>query len=263
MASLQPKADPDSSQVWVRQFRPVGQGIGRKAWGRFARRAWRSVSRIQAAAITFAAAFLLGGCLNTTVATMMVKAPNQQRVPAIVRNKAYAAKYDGLYSRAWRVAVGPPAAEISVAVIEPGDYHFNYELVPMADGNGRHWLSPRMDWTVPVRRETNPSLAKGTVVLLHGYLETKEDMVHWALRLAESGYRAVLLDLRGQGRSSGAWIGYGAFEAHDLVQILDDLRAKGLAPGKVGVLGVSYGASVALLWAARDSRVGAVVALAP
>jgi pimeloyl-ACP methyl ester carboxylesterase len=119
-----------------------------------------------------------------------------------------------------------------------------------------------MDWKVP---PVVPGTAapKGTIILLHGYLATKEDMVHWGLRLAEAGYRVVLLDHRAQGRSTGDWISYGAFESHDLTQVLDDLQARGLAGDKVGVLGVSYGASVALLWAARDARVGAVVALEP
>jgi pimeloyl-ACP methyl ester carboxylesterase len=73
----------------------------------------------------------------------------------------------------------------------------------------------------------------------------------------------VLVDLRGHGRSTGDAIGYGAFEARDLSQVLDELGRRGLAGASVGVLGVSYGASTGLLLAARDPRVATVVALEP
>jgi pimeloyl-ACP methyl ester carboxylesterase len=206
---------------------------------------------------------LTSGCVTSKVARMITAAPNVQHVPAIVRNKKYAQEYDSLYSSAWRVKVGPPAAEISVATIEPGDYAFHYELVFKDLPNGRKSVSSKHDWKVPEPRPPQAANPKGTIVLLHGYYETKEDMVHWGLRLAEAGYRVVLLDFRGHGRSSGPWIGYGSFEVHDLRQVLDDLQAKGLAGEKIGVLGISYGASMGLLWAAQDQRVAAVVALEP
>lgn len=203
------------------------------------------------------------GCLTSKVARMITTAPNLQRIPAIVRNQKYAQEYDSLYSQAWRVPVGPPAAEISVATLEPADYHFHYEIVFKNLPNGRVSFSSKHDWKAPDPRPGPVARVKGTIVLLHGYYETKEDTVHWGLRFAEAGYRVVLVDLRGHGRSTGPWIGYGAFEVGDLRIVLDDLQAKGLAGGKVGVLGISYGASMGLLWAAQDPRVGAVVALEP
>lgn len=206
---------------------------------------------------------LASGCMTQKVAHMIATAPNQQHVPAIVRNEAYRKQYDALYAEAWLVSVGPPAAQISVATLEPGDYHFHYEIVFKDLGQGRSSFAPKHDWQAPNPRLPRAKTVKGTIVLIPGYQETKEDVVHWGLRLAESGYRAVLVDLRGQGRSTGDWIGYGSFEPHDLRQVLDDLQARGLAGDKIGVLGISYGASMSLLWAAQDPRVGAVVALAP
>ena len=47
------------------------------------------------------------------------------------------------------------------------------------------------------------------------------------------------------------------------MQLLDYLKAKGLCDEKVGVLGLSYGATLALHWAAHDPRVQTVVAIAP
>jgi len=63
--------------------------------------------------------------------------------------------------------------------------------------------------------------------------------------------------------SSGPTISYGKHETADLSQVLDRLTEQRLCDGTVGVLGVGYGANLALHWAARDPRVRTVVAIAP
>jgi pimeloyl-ACP methyl ester carboxylesterase len=128
-----------------------------------------------------------------------------------------------------RVAVGPPAASIAL------------EAVPPADG----------------------SPPRATVFLLHGIRDRKESLRPWAAMLARAGYRAILVDLRGHGRSTGDVLTYGVVEAADLVQVLDALSGRGLVTGAVGVMGHSYGAATAIHWAGRDARVAAVVAVAP
>jgi pimeloyl-ACP methyl ester carboxylesterase len=92
---------------------------------------------------------------------------------------------------------------------------------------------------------------------------TKESMLPWALYFAQQHYRVVLVDLRGHGRSSGSRIGFGAWEADDLMKVTDELERRGLLAGKLGVFGVSYGAAVGIQWAARDPRVATLVVLAP
>ena len=85
----------------------------------------------------------------------------------------------------------------------------------------------------------------------------------WALYFAQEGYRVVLVDCRGHGRSTGHRIGFGAWEADDFTRVVDELEQRGLLAGKLGVFGQSYGASMSIHWAARDPRVTTVVALAP
>ncbi|MEO0322282.1 MAG: alpha/beta fold hydrolase [Myxococcota bacterium] len=103
--------------------------------------------------------------------------------------------------------------------------------------------------------------AADTVLLLHGLGDSKASMAGLARRLQSRGMRAVAVDLRGHGRSEGDHIGYGAFEAPDLSQLLDALEAEGRGPGRVGVYAASYGAHVAAQLAARDPRVHRVVAV--
>jgi dipeptidyl aminopeptidase/acylaminoacyl peptidase len=85
----------------------------------------------------------------------------------------------------------------------------------------------------------------------------------WANILAKAGFRAILVDLRGHGRSTGDSLTYGVVESRDLTQVLSALAARGLVAGGLGVMGISYGAATAIEWAAKDPRVSAVVAVAP
>lgn len=110
----------------------------------------------------------------------------------------------------------------------------------------------------------DPSLpAKGTVLLLHGIRSDKTWFVGLGLQVAAQGYRAVLPDLRGHGRSSGDFLTYGVHDVQDLKGLLDELGARGLLAGSVGAIGISYGGATAIQLAAVDPRVRAVVAIAP
>lgn len=130
------------------------------------------------------------------------------------------------------VEVGPPDAVLRAWVVEPDG---------RAASNG----------------------ARGTVLVLHGWRNEMFWMRGIAGKLADAGYRAVLVDLRGQGGSTGDYISYGAVESEDLVQVIDELERLGLADGPIGAWGISMGGSTAIMLAGRDARVEAVVAVSP
>lgn len=108
-----------------------------------------------------------------------------------------------------------------------------------------------------------PPDARATVLVLHGIRDSRAGMRGWGAALASAGLRAVLVDLRGHGRSTGDVLSYGVFDAADLSRVVDALAARGALAGRLGVLGVSYGAATAIEWAGRDPRVERVVAIAP
>lgn len=134
----------------------------------------------------------------------------------------------GIQEEFW-VQVGPPHAMLLVSVMEPA-------------------------------RSTSP---RGTVLLLHGIYGSSAMMTAHAQQLSEHGYRAVLVDLRGHGQSSGELLSYGAQESQDLRQVIDVLQSRGLAGKHLGVLGISYGAATAVHLAGIDPRISTVVAIAP
>jgi pimeloyl-ACP methyl ester carboxylesterase len=217
------------------------------------------------AAGLLATSLLVTGCVNSALTRAITEAPNLREKPRMLRSyrATQLQKSDATYAFALMVPVGPPAAELSVAVINPGNYQVAASVGHGEFKNGVAPVWPQTDWTLPVQPLDPPSPPKATVLLLHGFQDSKEDMIHWALYLAQHGYRTVLVDLRGHGRSTGNWVGYGAFEARDLKQVIDELERRHLVAGRIGVLGISYGASIGLQLAGLDQRVAAVVAIEP
>jgi len=108
------------------------------------------------------------------------------------------------------------------------------------------------------------SHARGTALLLPGYALGKVSLLPYAIALAKKGFTSVLVDLPGQGDSGGAHIGYGYLEAKYLGALVAYLHRGDFAHGPLFVVGISYGASVALDYAAtRPKHLSAVLAVAP
>jgi pimeloyl-ACP methyl ester carboxylesterase len=205
------------------------------------------------------------GCVSRMAAHRLLAAPNAELVKRQATMEARWNQIRGLITTnplpQVRIPVGPPSAILSAYSVPAGEYHrrFISRVETKPDGGG----------SISLIIETNqldtfsPLPAPATVIVLHGYGMMKEGMIPWAVSLAQAGFRVIAIDLRGHGQSTGSTIGYGVHETTDLSQALDYLIARGLCDEKVGVLGLSYGATLALNWAARERRVGTVVAIAP
>lgn len=195
----------------------------------------------------------------------MIQAPNHDGLPAMLRKQEMREATKAAYALSWRVPVGPPAAELTVGMIEPGEYQLTFAREEKAKGE-KIQVDGHVDWKLPLENGKlvlSSEKPRATLVLLHGYMLAKEMMQPWAFYFAQRGFRVVLVDLRGHGGSTGDRISYGEWESADMAAVVDDLKKRGLLVGKLGVFGDSYGAAVAIQWAARDERVAAVVALAP
>lgn len=214
--------------------------------------------------LLLAAGVLLSGCTNRILAKKIVQAPNRSGLESMGANMDKMREAtQNLGSPSWDLLVSHPATKLNVKVFEPKNYGLVHKLnIEPGPKPGTAKANVEMNWKPPL--EVGPEAPlRGTLILLHGIYVSKEAMIHWALYLAESGYRCVLVDLRGHGQSTGDWITYGAVETRDLAQLIDELQRRRLAGERVGVLGMSYGGSIGLMLAARDERVGAVIALQP
>ncbi len=147
---------------------------------------------------------------------------------------------------------------IAYTVIEPGAF----ALRPRFSFDRKTWdldvvLEPK-DPGAP------PPAVEGTVIATHGWGLDARSVLPWAVLFGERGYRTVLVDLRGHGRSGSSPITFGHREALDLAAVIRELRRQQRVREPLALFGVSYGA-VAAIHAAADPEVGvdALIALEP
>ena len=203
------------------------------------------------------------GC-GTFMAHRMVQAPNtypQWFAPEAPVAVAFSPKFLTNFPKQF-VDVGPPPARLCYRIVEPADYHLEISSTNWLE-HGRKQFEFDFHADLPGRSNIWTSAPRGTVVLLHGYGLAQFSMAPWALRLAQEGWRCVLVDLRGHGKSTGKRIYFGVQEAHDLNQLLDELARDGRLKEPVAAFGESYGAALALRWKTVEPRVHTVVAIAP
>ena len=151
---------------------------------------------------------------------------------------------------------------LAYRLVPPADYHARMVIT---QHNGSGPARPLYDFKARIPGSPTPfsTHPRGTVVLLHGYGLDQDTMLPWALFLAQSGWNCVLVDLRGHGESSGERIYFGIREASDLTALISELMRREQVAAPINVVGVSYGAAVALRWATVDPRVNGVVVITP
>jgi len=205
----------------------------------------------------------LCGCGNY-VAHRMVQAPNTYpqwlapRAPVILSFTQYFfTNMPAHYAK-----VGSPSVRLQYRIVEPMDYHFKVTSTNWLD-HGKQLYQFNFHADTPGQTNAWTGKPRGTVVLLHGYALAEFAMAPWAMQLAQEGWRCVLVDLRGHGKSTGKQIYFGTRETHDLSDLLDTLAARNELALPVSAMGESYGASLALRWKGIDPRIETVVAIAP
>ena len=139
----------------------------------------------------------------------------------------------------------------------PSDYGMEFEDITFESRDGETNLS---GWVLNPEEQ-----AKMTVVFGHGYKGNRfEDHVSFfsmAEDLLEKDYRVILFDFRYAGDSGGAMSTVGAKEQLDMLGAIDWATDHYEEP--VGLLGISMGASTALLAASQSDDVVGVVADSP
>src|SRR3990167_3821058 len=134
--------------------------------------------------------------------------------------------------------------------LTPPNYNLPFEEVVLATKDGVSITG----WFIPA-----PATQKPALVILHGYPAEKGDMLSIASAL-QSNFNIFLIDFRYFGKSGGSFTTLGTNERLDLEAAIDFLESRGFK--KVGVLGFSFGGAAAILQAAYDPRVIAVVSYA-
>ncbi len=152
-------------------------------------------------------------------------------------------------------ATKPPIFRNKKALLANEKMNLAYEEVSFYSGDGlilRGWFYPAEDPHAPA------------VISAPATSHDQCSGLSLVQPLHRAGYHVLLFSYRGHGQSDGNAFGfsYGARESKDIDAAVNFLaKAKGIT--KIGLIGHSAGAVSALLSAARNPRVGAVVAASP
>ncbi|MDD5039734.1 MAG: alpha/beta hydrolase [Patescibacteria group bacterium] len=105
-----------------------------------------------------------------------------------------------------------------------------------------------------------PGTNGATIILLHGYGRSKEQMLPQASFLNKAGYAIFMFDFRGSGESQGKYITFGAREQRDLAGAIAYLRTrKDVDLSQIGLLGFSMGGAVAIMKSGDIPEIKAIV----
>jgi len=130
----------------------------------------------------------------------------------------------------------------------PKDFGFKFEEVTLTTNDNLKLAA----WFVPSEQESNK-----VIVVLHGYPFDKANILGWASFL-HNDFNLLFFDFRYFGESEGSMTTVGLYEQKDLKASLDYLQKRGFK--KIGLMGFSLGGAVAIMTAASDRRIKAVVA---
>lgn len=142
---------------------------------------------------------------------------------------------------------------VPVCCVTPADYGLDYEETSFTTSDG---LTLR-GWYIV----SNNGAA---VILLHPIASNRLGVLKVAEVLARHGYGVLLPDLRAHGESDGELLPFGGNEAEDIRGAAAYLQTRtDVDPNRIGAMGLSLGAQVSILGAARTEAIRAVVADAP
>jgi alpha-beta hydrolase superfamily lysophospholipase len=134
----------------------------------------------------------------------------------------------------------------------PADFGLAFEAITLGGADGIVLAA----WWIEAER------SRGTVILVHGFRSTRNEMLDHAPYLHAAGFDVLLFDARACGQSGGRYSTMGWREQADLRAVIDQVEAR-TAGRPVFVMAHSLGAATAILEGADDDRVAAFVLEAP
>lgn len=155
----------------------------------------------------------------------------------------------------YSMASGVTKLDRSALEEHPAEYGLPYENVTFSP-RGDEWDDIVLrGWLIESERD------ELTVILVHGLNSNRagDNALELSRRLFDRGFNVLLFDIRGHGESDGDRLSAGYFEKWDVLGAYDFLVQRGASPGEIGLLGWSLGGATALLAAAEEPAIKAVV----
>jgi len=141
--------------------------------------------------------------------------------------------------------------------INPASFNLNSENVKFLTSDGLEISG----WFI---RPRSVEKSDRIIIICHGWGANKADVFPSNMYLLKKGFNLLYFDFRNHGESGGNVSSIGKLEGLDLTAAVEYLKKeKPDFSKKIGVYGISMGASVAILTAAQDERISALVVDSP
>ncbi len=141
-------------------------------------------------------------------------------------------------------------AQGPVCCTTPADLSLPYENITLTTADGLKLQG----WYIPAQN-------RAAVIALHGYGGNRLGALGYAEMLAKHGYGVLLYDQRASGESEGDVLSWGWRDVGDVAAAIDFLKTRSdVDPKRLGVVGCSTGAEIALGAGAQFDDLKAVVA---
>ena len=140
----------------------------------------------------------------------------------------------------------------------PAGFNAPYEDIKFPSRDNDVQLS---GWFLAPKIDDSTCVKRGIVVLCHGMLANRSEVLPWAEALWKSGFAVLMFDFRAVGESEGERCSGGYYEAMDLCGAVDYVSTREDCEGlSLGVFGFSMGGATAIIAAADEQRIMAVAA---
>jgi uncharacterized protein len=128
--------------------------------------------------------------------------------------------------------------------------------LPVADVTFYNWRGELLSGWLALQTPQAP-----VIILAHGTPGNRVSMISRAAFLYKHGYNILLFDFQSYGKSQGVMSTLGMVESEDILAAISYIHGlPDMVYSKVGVLGLSMGATAAVLAAARSKDIEALVA---
>ena len=151
---------------------------------------------------------------------------------------------------------------------DPADRGVYYDPISFPSRDGtllQAWLVPVVDAKrVLARKDKVLSERQPAIVLVHDFGRSPQQMLPLLAPLHEDGIVVVAVGLRGLGAGRASGRTFGLNESLDVAAAVDMLRRRPFVdPDRIAVLGIGTGANAALLAAAKDAKIKALILADP
>jgi fermentation-respiration switch protein FrsA (DUF1100 family) len=147
----------------------------------------------------------------------------------------------------------------SERALHPRYYHYSWSLSSFPELHAES-IKIHSSTGITLTGRFFPGPRRALIVLASGYGDTQDQMLPFADFLHRAGFSTLTYNTRARDTSGGEYVTLGVYEQKDMISVVNyAIARKDVDPHRIAVLGISMGGSTAILAAAHDSSIRAVI----